>query len=236
MARYEITLADGYGRELDKLVVTAQNLRLALLVSEATLRGRSTGDSPRAVSASVELLGTYAAELPEPSERLTVPMILALPMEELELGVRAYNILKRHGIDTCGQVLTLTESDLEAWQEADPLHRLGGQAERQLREAQSLLRSMIRQAPEPEPGGSVTCTCGAVIAWEGEEPDECLRCGRNLVESRALFACSPDESAGQAELHSTRSELHPVAGVDLDAVARLEEFSQGLGEIDGGGD
>ncbi len=40
-----------------------------------------------------------------------------------------------------------------------------------------------------------------------------------------LYECTPDESAGQAELHSTRSELHPVSGVDLDAVARLEAIA-----------
>jgi hypothetical protein len=116
--RYEITLADGYGRELDRLVVQARNLRLALLVSEAVLRGRRAGHGQDAVSASVELLGVYGEDY---------------------------------------------ESE-EVW-DGDGL--LG------------------RFEESPEPG-----------------------------------------------LHSVRHDLHPVQGVDMDAVARLEEFGRGLGEID----
>lgn len=171
--RYEITLADGYGRELDRLVVQAHNLRLALLVSEAVLRGRRAGHGQDAVSASVELLGAYMDELP-PASR--VEGFGGVPLGALE------------------------------------------------------------PSPEPELEGNVTCArCGAVFAWAGELPDTCLRCGRRLEESRVIYACQPDESAGQAELHSVRHELHElpqVGGVDLEAVARLEEFSRGLGEID----
>jgi hypothetical protein len=63
--RYEIVLADGYGSELDRLVVQATNLRLALLVSEAALRRRRAGHGQEAVSASVELLGRLE-DSPEP--------------------------------------------------------------------------------------------------------------------------------------------------------------------------
>ena len=58
------------------------------------------------------------------------------------------------------------------------------------------------------------------------------------IEELGVYECEVDESAGQEELHSVRAELHEeaallrVAGVDLDAVARLEEFSRGLGELD----
>jgi len=65
--------------------------------------------------------------------------------------------------------------------------------------------------------GSIRCpNCGAVVAWAGEEPDDCLRCGRPY-----------------SELHSVRSELHEIDGPDMDAVSRLEEFAHGLGELDG---
>jgi hypothetical protein len=46
------------------------------------------------------------------------------------------------------------------------------------------------------------------------------------VEELGVYACEVDESAGQEELHSIRHELHPVGGVDLDAVARLEAFAR----------
>lgn len=75
--------------------------------------------------------------------------------------------------------------------------------------------------------GRVTCPhCGRTFAWSGEEPQDCLLCGGLL-----------------SELHSVRAELHEGAGlldlrpptpVDMEAVARLEEFSRGLGEIDAG--
>ena len=60
MNRYEIVLANGYGRELHRETVGASELRLALLVSSALLERH-----PEAVSASVELLG----ELGEPDRR-----------------------------------------------------------------------------------------------------------------------------------------------------------------------
>ena len=36
------------------------------------------------------------------------------PIEELELGVRSYNCLKRVGIETIGDLVTKTESELAA--------------------------------------------------------------------------------------------------------------------------
>ncbi len=65
--------------------------------------------------------------------------VLDAPMEELELGVRAYNILKRRGIGTCGQVLRLNLADAAEWTGEG---HLGDQALRQLREAQAGLCSM----------------------------------------------------------------------------------------------
>lgn len=58
--RYLVKLADGYGSEIDRLVVTAHDLPAALLVSEAVLRGRAARGL--AVSASVELLGSYDSQ------------------------------------------------------------------------------------------------------------------------------------------------------------------------------
>lgn len=65
MNRYLITLENGYGRELHREEVSAASLRLALLVSEQVLLGQAEREG-EAVSASVELVGSYA-EVPEGS-------------------------------------------------------------------------------------------------------------------------------------------------------------------------
>lgn len=64
MARYEITFADGYGREIDRMVLEAPNMAGALGVS-ADLISEAVRDGHQAVSASVELLGSYACEVDE---------------------------------------------------------------------------------------------------------------------------------------------------------------------------
>ena len=38
---------------------------------------------------------------------------MEIPISEMDLSVRAYNVLLRHGIDTVGQLAAMTESDLE---------------------------------------------------------------------------------------------------------------------------
>lgn len=58
MNRYEITLADGYGREVERLIVKANNLRLALGAAEQALTVRDSGHGQHVVSASVDLLGS----------------------------------------------------------------------------------------------------------------------------------------------------------------------------------
>lgn len=90
-------------------------------------------------------------------------------------------------------------------------------------------------AAAPEPEGDVTCPrCRRTFAWSGEEPDTCLLCGFDLAESRALHSVRAEEYERQEHLDSTQGLY--VEGPDMDAVARLEEFSRGLGEIDGGGE
>jgi hypothetical protein len=37
------------------------------------------------------------------------------PIEEIELGVRAYNIMKRMGVNTCSQLAKVSVQDLNAW-------------------------------------------------------------------------------------------------------------------------
>lgn len=63
------------------------------------------------------------------------------PIEELELGVRAYNILKRHNVDTCGQLLEVTVEDANDWVATNPNHALGFRAAQQIIEACDSIRN-----------------------------------------------------------------------------------------------
>jgi hypothetical protein len=76
--------------------------------------------------------------------------VLDSPMEELELGVRAYNILKRHGIDTCGQVFELNLTQAATWGGDDGTRRLGSQALNQIKDAQGSLNRLRLKLLEEE--------------------------------------------------------------------------------------
>jgi len=67
---------------------------------------------------------------------------LALGIEELELGVRAYNLLKRMGVDTIGQLANVTAQDLNAWTAANEIAP-GYPAARQIADAQSYIAGEI---------------------------------------------------------------------------------------------
>lgn len=171
MSRYTISLADGFGREIDRLVVSANTMALALSVSADVLLER--GARGEAVSATVELVPEYveqaaglreAQEAPEPpagpekaSQGLPGPSsedrwqeLLASGIEELELGVRAYNILQRRGITTCGDLLGLSEWTIDLWNQQEAragatVRQLRGEARRQVQEARAGLQSIRLQ-------------------------------------------------------------------------------------------
>jgi DNA-directed RNA polymerase subunit alpha len=60
---------------------------------------------------SIEGFGDAAVETPEAT---TSHGMENFPIEELELGVRSYNCLKRVGIETIGDLVTKTENELAA--------------------------------------------------------------------------------------------------------------------------
>lgn len=60
---------------------------------------------------------------------------LSYPIEELELGVRAYNILKRMGVVTIGDLMRVTVNDLNDWTNATGI-AVGFPAAMQIAEAQ----------------------------------------------------------------------------------------------------
>jgi hypothetical protein len=225
--RYEITLADGYRREIERLEVGAANLRLALLQSERLLRLRDSGHGQRAVSASIELLGAYAWEVDEVDE---------------SAGMRE-------------RALAELETELQSPGFAAAVTGL----------------DETLKALEPElPQGSSTCVCGAVTHWQGEEADECLRCGRELQPSLIpsgrpagpeIGSCGSTGASKEWSAWSVgRLEGALAAEVAIDSRFRTErargiiaelqrryaseaaaydprdrdEYGHGLGEIDGG--
>ena len=74
--------------------------------------------------------------------QLTSAEILALPIEELELGVRAYNILKRMGIDTIEQFQDVSANDLNTWTRLSDIAP-GLPAARQIADAQAEIARML---------------------------------------------------------------------------------------------
>ena len=78
----------------------------------------------------------------------------------------------------------------EGWKKArdrlDRLFMLSGSTQDGV--ARTATRDASRQSgggPTAAPEGHVKCPeCGASIAWEGELPDDCLRCGAPFQESR----------------------------------------------------
>ena len=60
------------------------------------------------------LTGVIEAGKPGRHQILIPPRIYDMPIEELDLTVRAYNCLKRSGITKVGQILSMSEEDLLA--------------------------------------------------------------------------------------------------------------------------
>ena len=110
--RYEVSPARvGQRTDYDKLTLEIQtngsvDPRAAIAEAAETLIGRlaifADPDSTR-------LLGEPAAEEPPPGGGMHDIMI-----EELELGVRSYNCLKRVGVETIGDLISKTEAELSA--------------------------------------------------------------------------------------------------------------------------
>ncbi|MBY0396323.1 MAG: DNA-directed RNA polymerase subunit alpha [Thermoleophilia bacterium] len=110
--RYDVSSARvGQRTDYDKLTIEIQtdgsvDPRGALSEAAESLIGRlalfADPDSPR-------LLGEQAAEEPPAGGGMHDIMI-----EELELGVRSYNCLKRVGVETIGDLISKTEAELSA--------------------------------------------------------------------------------------------------------------------------
>lgn len=66
---------------------------------------------------------------------------LSYGIEEAELGVRAYNILKRHNVNTLADLLEVTANDLNEWARI-PGHAMGLPAAMQIAEAQRWVRQL----------------------------------------------------------------------------------------------
>ena len=77
-------------------------------------------------------------------EHRTPARVADIGIEELELGVRAYNILKRMDVNTCEELSRVTVQDLNAWTAASGI-AVGLPAARQIAEAQALIAAWTRE-------------------------------------------------------------------------------------------
>ncbi|MGZ6339862.1 MAG: DNA-directed RNA polymerase subunit alpha C-terminal domain-containing protein, partial [Candidatus Limnocylindrales bacterium] len=101
------------------------------------------------------------------------PNMLDMPIEELDLSMRAYNSLKRNNIVKVGQLLQLSDDDLL---------RMRNFGKKSLDEMKERLRMRGFILPESEPGEG------------GEEGDDEGLGGLDDEQ----FADGPDESGGEA--------------------------------------
>ena len=159
--------------------------------------------------------------------------ILAYPIEELELGVRAYNIAKRRGIDTCGALLAVTLGDMQDW--ARDGMPLGLPAARQIFDAQATIRAMVAnhsRALDAAPTIAQVCA-------DGRHPADCPHSGReawqvvtdreNLPTARgARYTAIYRESGANASASIyEQSVTAPTIAAALD-IAACEAGARGL--------
>jgi DNA-directed RNA polymerase subunit alpha len=110
--RYEVAAARvGQRTDYDKLVLEVEtdgsvDPRTAVAQASAILIERlSIFADPK----DIRLLGEEEPEAPQPGGEMANILI-----EELELGVRSYNCLKRVGVETIGDLISKSEDDLSA--------------------------------------------------------------------------------------------------------------------------
>src|SRR5256885_1960347 len=84
----------------------------SIIRSQALFAGAYRLEDPRADGAAVASVGEPAAAGPRASR--SPDGMDDILIEELELGVRSYNCLKRAGIQTVGELLQKSESELNA--------------------------------------------------------------------------------------------------------------------------
>lgn len=65
-----------------------------------------------------------------------------IPIEELELGVRAYNILRRMGVETCADLARVSAHDLNAYTLSTGVG-VGMPSTRQMIEAQATIAGWV---------------------------------------------------------------------------------------------
>jgi hypothetical protein len=114
------------------------------------------------------------------TNKLTPQEILALPIEELELGVRAYNILRRMGVDTIAQFQNVSANDLNRWTLA-PNPAPGLPAALQIAAAQAYVTELLRIGACENCGdwtihGAFVQVAGKAIETLGLSPGEFFLC------------------------------------------------------------
>lgn len=102
---------------------------------------------------------------------------LLMPIELEDLGVRAYNIAKRHGVRTIGDLAAVTVNDANQW--AAEGHALGLPAARQIMDVQRRV-ALLWPAGIDADVYSVCAGCAHQLTVDpGCPPDRCESCGRD---------------------------------------------------------
>ena len=101
------------------------------------------------------------------------PALDDIGIEELDLSVRAYNVCKRYGIDTCADLAAITCEDANRWA-LNPNHCIGTAGARSIIAAQNQVAAMSAYAAQAPRG----CTMPTYGACEPTATGYCLACER----------------------------------------------------------
>src|SRR5437763_1013006 len=102
---HEFTTLPGVREDVTDILLNFKNLICRLHGDSPEIEVRMTKKGPGVVKAS---------DVEAPAEPALAHGMENFPIEELELGVRSYNCLKRVGIETIGDLVTKTENELAA--------------------------------------------------------------------------------------------------------------------------
>src|SRR5437763_57216 len=115
---HEFTTLPGVREDVTDILLNFKNLICRLHGDSPEIEVRLTKKGPGTIQASdidrIEGLGEAGAAAEAQAEPALAHGMENFPIEELELGVRSYNCLKRVGIETIGDLVTKTENELAA--------------------------------------------------------------------------------------------------------------------------
>ncbi|MBI2863445.1 MAG: DNA-directed RNA polymerase subunit alpha [Chloroflexi bacterium] len=148
-------------------VTTFERLNIEIWTDGTITPVEALSESARILVNHFAMVGELGKATPRVERQALVPTAIPskvydVPIEDLDLSVRAYNCLKRSGISKVGQVLEMSEEDLLS------VRNFGRKSLEELRE-RLVSRGFMSATGEVPGGGEIG---SALVAHEDEDEDE----------------------------------------------------------------